>query len=150
MSPYYYNYNGRGPPPPNVPNRYDEPHYQYNRGRGPIRGNGGGRPSSPNQSYGPYSTLRSPLHSPMPPSGRHQHEPAILGSRVLEPKSTRDIQGASLEQSPKRKRPTAPAKGVNEVHKKWEVQTETHIGVVVRVRPMTVKEIKDAAKVRSK
>ena len=35
-------------------------------------------------------------------------------------------------------------------HRKWKVQTATRVHVVVRVRPMSIREIKEDAKVRPK
>ena len=51
----------------------------------------------------------------------------------------------SKQEIPIKKRLTASEERLTDLHKQWEMGTKFH--VVIRVRPMTVREIKESAKV---
>ena len=56
---------------------------------------------------------------------------------------------SSLEESPSEKRLTASEERLSDIHKQWE-KLGNRFHVITRVRPMTVREIKESAKVKAR
>ena len=130
-------------PPPN--NHYKSHHYNPQRhlvrSAPPIRQIG--YDSQP-LTYKDSRDVRSyPTKSPIPFTDRRSNEPYNISSS----RSMDDIRGrnASIQESPIKKRLTASEEKLTDLHKQWEMGTKFH--VVIRVRPMTVREIKESAKV---
>ena len=70
----------------------------------------------------------------------------VLDSNRLASRSVEDLhRNSSLNETTNQKRLTASEERLSDIHKQWETGTKFH--VVIRVRPMTVREIKESAKV---
>ena len=82
-----------------------------------------------------------PTKSPIPFEDRRSNEPYNI-SRSMDDMRSRNT---SKQEIPIKKRLTASEERLTDLHKQWEMGTKFH--VIIRVRPMTVREIKEAAKV---
>ena len=131
----------RGSKPKN--NHYKSHHYNPQRhlvrSAPPIRQIGYDTQPLPyrgSRDFRPY-----PTKSPIPFEDRRSNEPYNI-SRSMDDMRSRNT---SKQEIPIKKRLTASEERLTDLHKQWEMGTKFH--VVIRVRPMTVREIKESAKV---
>ena len=139
--PKRYPPRGAGPPPPQHGSQYRHynPHPQYNRSPPRIRHHG--YDTKPDSFENNADFRQYQRRSPVPWVERRSIEPNKIGSRSMD-----DIRRKrSLQESPKKKRLTASEERLTDIHKQWELGTKFH--VAIRVRPMTVREIKESSKV---
>ena len=139
--PNRYPARGPGPPPPQQVSQYRHynPRPQYNRSPPRIRHHGYDTKPDTFDDNGGFRQYQT--RSPVPSVERRSIEPNKIGSRSMD-----DIRRKrSLDESPKKKRLTASEERLTDIHKQWELGTKFH--VAIRVRPMTVREIKESSKV---
>ena len=93
-------------------------------------------PYRDSRDFRPY-----PTKSPIPFEDRRSNEPYNISRSMDDVRS----KNTSKQENPIKKRLTASEERLTDLHRQWEGGTKFH--VVIRVRPMTVREIKECAKV---
>ena len=136
-------YPPRGSKHPSQNNHYKSHHYNPQRhlvrSAPPIRQIGYDTHPLHSRDFRPY-----PTKSPAPFADRRSNEPYnISSSRSMD--DIRNGRNGSIQESPIKKRLTASEEKLTDLHRQWEMGTKFH--VIIRVRPMTVREIKESAKV---